>query len=314
MRGTTEAAQVSSVVFFWPALTNVAAMPIEVQCVADVHAVLGEGPVWVARENALYWVDIKGRRIFRLTGDRELTSWETPLRVGSLAPCANGGFIGGTEDGIALIDPAAGRYDILHDPEAHLPDNRFNDGKVDRRGRFWAGSMDDREAAATGTLYVLGGDSAPVPIDREYQVTNGPAFSPAGNVMYHNDSARAVTYAFDIGADGGVANRRSFLQFGPGEGYPDGMTVDAEGCLWVAFWDGWCVRRYSPGGAWLETIRTPVARPTSCAFGGPNFENLYITSASIGLDAEARVMQPNAGGLFMCVPGVRGLPDIPFAG
>ena len=289
-------------------------MPSEVQCVADVHAVLGEGPVWVEREAALYWLDIKGRKIFRLAQNGELGQWDTPVRVGSLAPRASGGFIGGTDEGIAAIDPASGRFEILHHPEAHLPDNRFNDGKVDRRGRFWAGSMDDTEQEMTGTLYVIDAGLRIAVVDREYKVTNGPAFSPAGDVMYHNDSARQVTYAFDLDADGNAADRRVFLQFGPGDGYPDGMTVDCDGCLWIAFWDGWAVRRYAPSGDWLETIRMPVARPTSCAFGGVDRDRLYITSASIGLDADALAMQPNAGGLFMTAPGVRGLADVPFAG
>jgi xylono-1,5-lactonase len=289
-------------------------MTSQVECVADVHAVLGEGPVWVERESALYWVDIKGRKIFRLSDSGELDSWETPFRVGSLAPRASGGFIAGTDKGIASIDPASAKFDILHHPEAHLPSNRFNDGKVDRRGRFWLGSMDDTEKDARGTLYVLGPDLRVTTVDESYRVTNGPAFSPGGDIMYHNDSARQVTFAFDILPDGSAVNRRSFLQFGPGEGYPDGMTVDADGCLWIAFWDGWCVRRYAPDGEWMETIRLPVSRPTSCAFGGPDHDRLYITSASIGLDAEALAMQPNAGGLFMTMPGVRGLAEVPFAG
>ena len=290
------------------------ARPTEIQCVADVHAVLGEGPVWVARERALYWVDIKGRKIFRLDQAGELGAWPTPLRVGSLAPRAGGGFIGGTEQGIAAIDPAAGRFEIVAEPEAALPGNRFNDGKVDRRGRFWAGTMDNREQADTGTLYVIDSALVPLAIDRHYKVTNGPAFSPAGDVMYHSDSARQVTYAFDLDPSGAPINRRVFLQFGPGDGYPDGMTVDADGCLWIAFWDGWCLRRYAPDGEWIETVRTPVARPTSCTFGGPDLDRLYVTSAAIGLDTEALAMQPNAGGLFMLIPGVGGIPDLPFAG
>ena len=291
-------------------------MPSEspVSCIADVHALLGEGPLWVQRERALYWVDIKGRKVFRLGDDGQLREWPTPLRVGSLAPRAGGGFIAGTEDGIADVGLDTGRFDIIFNPEGHLPDNRFNDGKVDRRGRFWAGSMDDREREASGTLYVLEAGSEPIAVDTSYNVTNGPAFSPAGDIMYHNDSARQVTYAFDIGADGKAANRRVFLQFGAGDGYPDGMTVDEEGCLWIAFWDGWAVRRYSPAGEWLQTVRLPVARPTSCAFGGIDLDRLYVTSASIGLDEEALEMQPNAGGLFMVKPGVRGLADVPFAG
>src|SRR5215218_2328828 len=285
-----------------------------VQCVADVHALLGEGPVWVARETALYWLDIKGLKIFRLDDSGHVDEWTTPLRVGSLAPRKSGGFIGGTEDGIAIIDPAANRFELVAKPEEHLPDNRFNDGKVDRRGRFWAGSMDDTEKQSTGTLYCVDQDLGVVAVDQEYKVTNGPAFSPSGDIMYHNDSARQVTYAFDMDSSGKAVQRRVFMQFGPGDGYPDGMTVDAEGSLWIAFWDGWAVRRYSPKGEWLQTVRIPVSRPTSCAFGGRDLDRLYVTSASIGLDEDALKMQPNAGGLFMMTPGVRGLADAPFAG
>jgi sugar lactone lactonase YvrE len=132
--------------------------------------------------------------------------------------------------------------------------------------------------------------------------------------MYHNDSARQVTYVFDLAADGIASNRRAFAQFHEGDGYPDGMTIDAEGCLWIAFWDGWCVRRLSPGGELLQTVEMPVARPTSCAFGGPQLDRLYVTSASIGLDERDLAMQPNAGGLFMLLPGVQGLADVPFRG
>lgn len=285
-----------------------------VRCVANVHAVLGEGPVWVAREAALYWVDIKGRKIFRINGAGELREWATPLRVGSLAPRASGGFIAGTDEGIAEIDLDAERFTILHNPEAHLPDNRFNDGKVDRRGRFWAGTMDDTEKDATGTLYRIAPDLGATPIDAGYKVTNGPAFSPRGDIMYHNDSARQVTYAFDLDGDGNAGNRRVFVTYGEGDGYPDGMTVDAEGCLWIAFWDGWCVRRYSPAGECIAKLDVPVSKPTSCAFGGPDLGELYITSASIGLDEAALADQPQAGGLFVATPGVSGIAELPFAG
>ena len=285
-----------------------------VQCVADVHAVLGEGPAWVTRESALYWLDIKGRKVFRLGARGQLTEWPTPLRVGSLVPRKSGGFIGGTEDGIAAIDPDAGRFDILFNPEEDRPGNRFNDGKLDRQGRFWAGTMDDAERDDSGTLYRVEQDLSWRSVDGGYRVTNGPAFSPDGKRMYHNDSARQLTYVFEVGSDGEPRDRKIFLQFKEGEGYPDGMTVDSEGCRWIAFWDGWCVRRYSSAGEWLETVKMPVARPTSCTFGGLDLDQLYITSASIGLDDAALQMQPNAGGLFMITPGVRGLQDAPFAG
>lgn len=285
-----------------------------VRCIADVQAVLGEGPVWVSREAALYWVDIKGRKIFRRDSVGGVREWETPVRVGSIAPRASGGFITGTDGGIMAVSLDEETFDLLINPEENLPDNRFNDGKVDRDGRFWAGTMDDQEKEVWGTLYRVDPDLACIAVDGGYKVTNGPAFSPDGRTMYHSDSARQVTYAFDIDASGDAHNRRIFVQFQEGDGYPDGMTVDSEGCLWIAFWDGWCVRRFSPAGDLLRTVEMPVARPTSCAFGGANLDELYITSARIGLDEEASRMQPNAGGLFMVKPGGQGIADIPFAG
>jgi D-xylonolactonase len=285
-----------------------------VRCIADVHALLGEGPVWVEREQALYWVDIKGYKIFRLNADGERNEWSTPMRIGSLAPRAAGGFIGGTDQGIALIDLEAGRFEIIANPEEQLSHNRFNDGKVDRNGRFWAGTMDDLEKDATGTLYRVDPNLRCTAIDTGYRITNGPAFSPDGRLMYHTDTARQVTYVFDLDSEGNATNRRVFLQFGPGDGNPDGVTVDAEGYLWIAFWGGSCVRRFSPAGERVATIRLPISQSSSCAFGGPALDRLYITSASTGLDESALKMQPNAGGLFMVTPGVQGLAEVPFGG
>ena len=284
-------------------------------CVAEVGAVLGEGPVWSARENALYWVDIKGMSIFRHAFESgEVSRWRPPFRICSLAPREKGGFVAGSENGFAFVDPAADRYELHANPEPERPSNRFNDGKLDREGRFWAGTMDDEELLASGALYRLDRDLGWRRIDDEYRVTNGPAFSPGGRLMYHNDSARQVTYVFDLDGEGNAANRRIFAEYGEGDGYPDGMTVDAEGCVWIAFWDGWCVRRYSPEGDLIQTVEVPVQRPTSCAFGGPALDYLYITSASIGLEGEALAKQPQAGGLFRVTPGVTGLPDALFPG
>ncbi|MFM7347894.1 MAG: SMP-30/gluconolactonase/LRE family protein, partial [Erythrobacter sp.] len=216
-------------------------------CVADVRAELGEGPVWVAAEQALYWVDIRSPRLFRLSDAEGVRTIAVERPVCSLLPRASGGFIGGSHEGfIALSEDFA--IQLLHDPEPHLPGNRFNDAKVDRAGRLWAGTMDHAEREPSGSLYRLHPDFACERIDDGYRITNGPAFSRDGRVMYHTDSARQTVYAFDLGEDGEVGERRVHLTFGEGEGYPDGMTVDAEDCLWIAFWDGWSVRRFSPAG------------------------------------------------------------------
>ena len=286
----------------------------QVECLADVHAVLGEGPAWIARERALYWVDIKGKKIFRLGEGGAVSNWDTPIHVGSLAPREQGGFVAGTDEGFYFVDLAADQFEPIVHPEEHLPTNRFNDGKVDRSGRFWAGTMDDQEREAAGALYRLDPDLSWIRINEGYRVTNGPAFSPDGRRMYHNDSGRRVTYVFDLDEAGLASNRREFARYGDGDGYPDGMTVDAEGCLWIAFWDGWCIRRLSPEAELLQMIRLPVQRPTSCAFGGERLETLFITSARKGLQGTDLAGQPLAGGLFAVDPGVRGIAELPFAG
>lgn len=287
----------------------------EIACVADVKAVLGEGPVWVAAEEALYWTDIEGRLLYRRAfADGDLDQWTVPFRIGSLAPSKGGGFVAGTDQGLFFADPGRNLYNPIANPERDLPTNRFNDGKVDRSGRFWAGTMDGTEKAAQGSLYRLDPDLSLTRVDEGYSVTNGPAFSPDGRTMYHNDSGRQVTYAFDLDEAGNASNRRVFASFGEGEGYPDGMTVDCEGCLWIAFWDGWCLRRLSPEGELLEVLQVPVARPTSCAFGGPQLDRLFITSASRDLTEADLAGQPQAGGLFVAKPGVKGLPEKVFGG
>jgi xylono-1,5-lactonase len=285
----------------------------QVTCVADVQAVLGEGPVWVEREHALYWVDIQGSKVFRLH-DGDVRTWDTPIRVCSLAPRASGGFVAGTEDGIFFVDLDSGRFEPVADPEADRPGNRFNDGKVDRAGRFWAGTMDDKERDSAGTLYRLDPDLRCTDIDHGYRITNGPAFSPDGRLMYHSDTARQVTYVFDVDDAGNAANRREFARFAADEGFPDGMTVDAEGCLWIAFWGGWCVRRYSPQAELMRKLELPAGQITSCAFGGEGLRTLFVTSARRGLEGTELARQPFSGGLFAAQVGVAGIAEVPFAG
>ena len=286
----------------------------DVTCVADVKAVLGEGPVWVEREQALYWVDIEGAALFRWSEADGARTVIRDVHICSLMPRQAGGFIGGGDDGFLDIDLEQGAVRILDNPDRAIDGNRFNDGKTDREGRFWAGTMDRQEREASGSLYRLDPDRSWTRIDSGYRVTNGPAFSLDGRAMYHSDSALQTVYAFDLAEDGSASNKRVFARFGQGEGYPDGMTVDAEGCLWIAFWDGWCLRRLDGSGAVIGELKVPVQRPTSCAFGGPDVDRLFITSASRGLSEEERAMQPSAGGLFMTVPGVRGVLETPFAG
>ena len=286
----------------------------KVRCIADVRAQVGEAPVWVAREQALYWVDNKGRKIFRLGSDGEVRQFDSPCQVCCLAPRQSGGFVAGTDRGFAAIDLEDGRFEVIANPEEDRPRNRFNDGKTDPLGRFWSGTMDNLEEEATGSLYRLDPDLSWHRMDSGYRVTNGPAFDRDRGRMYHNDSARSTIFAFDFSEAGELSDRRVFATFGEGDGHPDGMTVDSDGFLWVCFWDGWCLRKLSPEAEVVERIDMPVQRPTSCTFGGPALDRLYVTSASKGIDEDALAMQPCAGGLFLVDTGARGVAHVPFAG
>jgi D-xylonolactonase len=290
--------------------------PPEVRCVDPAGAVLGEGPVWVQDEQALYWVDIRGRRVHRYHPETgAATSWPTPYRIGASAPRTSGGFIAAGEHGFLTIDAQFENFDLIGDPEPHLPGNRSNDGKVDLQGRFWTGTMDDAEEEPTGALYRIDPDLSWRCEDTDYAVTNGPAFSPDGRYLYHNDSGRQVTYRFTLDQrTGGLLDKQVFARFEEGQGYPDGMTTDSEGCLWIAFWDGWCLRRLSPEGQVIQTIRMPVQRPTSCVFAGEKLDRLFVTSASFGIASDELQQQPQAGGLFVVLPGVAGFPTPSFAG
>ncbi len=283
------------------------------KCIAPAGAVLGEGPVWIERDRTLCFTDIPSRRLHFWSEEEGHRHRDMPVPICSLVPREGGGFIGGGYDGFLEIAPDW-TVRTLEDPEPEAESNRFNDGKVDRQGRFWAGTMDRFEQKDSGSLYRLDPDLGWTRIDSGYRVTNGPAFSLDGRILYHTDSARQTIYAFDLAEDGKATNRRVHARFGEGQGYPDGMTIDSEDCLWVAFWDGWCVRRLSPGGEVLAELEVPVQRPTSCAFGGPGLDRLFITSASRDLSDAERARQPLAGGLFVTDPGVAGPRERMFAG
>ena len=282
-------------------------------CIAEVQAILGEGPCWVERDQSVYWTDINQPCLFRWNEMSGLVWLPMSEKICSIVPRASGGYLGAGYNGLLAID-AHFNVTPICTPEAHLPGNRFNDGKVDRNGRFWAGTMDHKEVVDSGTLYRVDFDLSWAAIDTGYRVTNGPAFSLDGCTMYHTDSAVQRVYRFALDADGSASAREVFLQFKPEDGYPDGMTVDAENCLWIAFWDGWCVRRFSPEGDLLVEIPVPVARPTSVAFGGAEFERIFISSASRNLTGAELADQPNAGGLFSFCSDACGIAELPFAG
>lgn len=288
----------------------------EVTCIWEIPAQLGEGPLWVAAENAIYWVDIISQKVHRLSLDSGAQrTWTFDQPVTSLAIRESGGFVGTVRDGFAAINFATETIEPITLPEADLPENRFNDGKVDGHGRFWAGTMHMKEKEATGSLYRLDPDHTLHKLDSGYIITNGPAFSADGKTMYHNDSVKGIVYAFDLHNDGTVGDKRPFLQLtDPAEGAPDGMTVDSENCLWLAHYGGARLTRYSPTGQVLQVVPLPVPNVTSCTFGGENLDTLYITTASQGLSPSELEQYPLAGSLFAYQPGITGLPTPQFAG
>ena len=287
----------------------------EPRCVWEADAELGEGPVWIAEEGALYWVDILAPAVCRYTpstGARR--TWPMPRPIGSLIPRSSGGFVAGFDDGFALLDLEEERVSPLVNPEPDRPGNRMNDGKCDAAGRLWAGTMDAAQKDRCGALYRLDPDGTCTRMDDDYLVTNGPAFSLDGSVMYHTDSAERTIYAFDVTADGEISGKRPFVVLPEEAGYPDGMTVDAEDHLWLGHYAGARLSRFDPTGALVSQIPMPVSNVTSCTFGGPDLDMLYVTTAAVGLDPAARAREPLAGGLFEISMDVTGLPAARYGG
>jgi len=281
----------------------------EVECVWPLGAVLGEGPVWSAVEKCVWFVDIKAPAIHRFdpaTGDQR--TWPAPERVGFVFPTSAGWLIAGLKTGLHRFNPETGNFALLHVVEPHAPNNRLNDGFVDSHGFLWFGSMDDKEEEPSGALYQLG-DAGCVTRDPGYVVTNGPAESPDGRVLYHTDSLAGIIYAFDRARSGSLSNKRIFVRLPQGGGFPDGPCVDVEGCLWTGVFGGWSLQRYSPTGELLQTLRLPCSAVTKAAFAGDDLKTLYITTAHVALNAEERRQQPLAGGLFRARVEVPGLPQ-----
>jgi sugar lactone lactonase YvrE len=289
---------------------------VDVKCVWEEPAILGEGPLWVAQETAVYWLDIVSNKAHRYgVLDDSRYTWTYATTLTSLAVRRLGGLVGTVRDGYAFIDLEADNFAPIVMPEAGLPENRFNDGKVDNAGRYWAGSMDDGEKLETGKLYRLDGDLSVHEMDHNYIITNGPAFSADGKTLYHTDSAKRTIFAFDLDEFGTIGNKRVFVKLvATADGYPDGMTVDSENCLWLAHFGGSRITRYSANGDILQVISMPVPNITSCTFGGPDLDTLYITTARHLLSEADLRNYPLSGSLFSCKPGVTGLPTPSFNG
>lgn len=275
---------------------------------------LGEGPIWHPIEQVLYWVDILEGRLHRFdphSGDHQV--FDVGVIVGSMGLRAGGGFVMATGRGFAFWNPETAQMEFIGDPDpSEGTDARFNDGKTDPQGRFWAGKMSGKPE---NSLFRLDPDRSIHRMERGISVSNGLGWSPDLQIFYYTDSDARLIYAYDYDpGTGNISNRRDFTRIPQGEGVPDGLAVDLQGYLWSARWGGWKVVRYSPDGQIDCEIPMPVEFPTSCAFGGENLDELYITSAWVEVQPGGRDQQPWAGDVFRLKPQVKGLPEPFFAG
>ena len=277
----------------------------DLNCIWPGHSICGEGPLWIPAQQALYWVDIDGCKAHSYhLEDSTVQSWDFPEKTGWLLPReGREDFVAGCKSGIYFINLNNGQREKILDPEPELPGNRFNDAKVDAEGRIWTGSMDDREVEATGWLYRIDADLSWSKWDGPYKVTNGPAISPDGKTLYHVDTFGPCVYAFDKNPDGSLSGRRLFAKLKEGEGGADGLTVDCEGFVWLAHWGGSRITRFAPDGSIDGILEMPVPQVTSCAFGGPDMNLLFITTAARNLDLD---QYPLAGGVFCAKTSVTG--------
>jgi len=287
----------------------------DVRCQIPGADFLAEGPHWSSVDKRLYWVDILAPAMISgdpVSGYRSVT--RLPELVGVVIPRRRGGFVAATESGIKLIDESGALHDWIS-PEADKPGNRFNDGKCDRHGRLWVGSLAINTEPGQGALWRIETDGTATLMQSDTHVSNGLGWSPDDRTFYFTDSAKRVIYAyeFDI-ASGELANRRTFATVAADGGVPDGLTVDADGFVWSAQWDGWCLTRYDPDGKIDRVITLPVPRPTSCTFGGPDLSTLYITTARVRLSSQQLKEAPLSGSVLAMDTAFMGQEETCFGG
>jgi sugar lactone lactonase YvrE len=296
-------------------------MAMNPEVVSNVKAELGEGPSWDANQEILYWVDIRRGIIYghKLQSSDEILVASLGESVSCVVPRSNGGLALTMQHGYYGLDLSSKKLEPLSEQvETDLSVTRFNDGKCDPAGRFWAGTMDDTEKNPSGSLYVLNKDRKLKKVVSQVTVSNGMGWSPDDRSMYYIDSPTRKVSSFDYSLQSGeISNRRTCVDFGVNnqKGVPDGMTVDSDGMLWVAHWGGAKITRWNPStGKLLQSLDLPADHVTSVCFAGKNLDELYITTARADLDPPALAAQPLAGSLFRANVGVTGLPTYSFQG
>ena len=291
-------------------------MAHQAELIVDAKAALGEGPIWDPRSDVLLWVNIleKQLRTYDPASDSDSVI-ELDQMPGTVVPRASGGLMLALEGGFASFDPDTNALEFITDPESDKPGNRFNDGKCDPAGRFWAGTMPYDAEAANGALYCLDTDGTLRKMISDVYCSNGIAWTADRKTMYYIDSVTRNVDAFDYDlATGDIANRRSVINVPEADGMPDGMAIDVEDKLWVAQWGGRRVARWDPlTGKMIDMIQLPTSQVTACWFGGRDLDELYITSARTHLTDEGLANEPLAGGLFKARVGVKGLPTDLYA-
>ena len=283
---------------------------VDIERIGSQTDILGEGPVWCPRQQALYWVDIRCpaiRRFDHVSG--RIDTWPMPELVGSFALAEDDRILVALSTELALFERASSTFEHVARPPSIGPDQRFNDGKCDRQGRFWVGSMNNVTRAPEGVLYRLDPRGTLVGTLSGIRIPNSLAWSPDGRTMYFADSLLHTIYAYPFDpATGEQGAKRVFAKTTP-PAIPDGATIDSEGFLWSAEYDGWRLTRYAPDGRMDRIVELPVQRPTSCMFGGPDLDILYVTTATQRLTDAELARQPLAGALLALDVGVRGLPE-----
>ncbi len=280
---------------------------LELDYILGSRSILGEGPSYNEKEDSLYWTDIKAYKLYKydLTS-KKITDFTFSKEIGSFAFTDTNKIIAGTRDGFEYIDLAREKITPIVNPEKELPQNRFNDGKCDKNGRYLAGTMDNNEKEIKGSLYSFDGKSVKK-LEDNLSVSNGLGWNKNSTKFYLTDSPKRVIYVFDYDLiSGNLSNKKIFAQINEKDGYPDGLCVDAEDFIWGAHWNGWKITRYSPDGHIDSIYDLPVPKVTSCNFGGKNLNTLYITTASFGLTSLELEKAPLSGYIFTLNTKVKG--------